>query len=132
MFLTPLVLVAVEGLPDQWQFEAPLMWADQVFGVLTVPAGFPTDLASIPRCLRNIPDLDPDGLSRRPAAMHDWLYGSKEGRAHGKDFADNFIRAALLSEGAAHEVAEEFYLAVHLFGGSSWNGDGAKGLATEG
>jgi len=112
--------------PDLWTVRAPLVWDDPVYGHLVVPAGFVTDLASIPRLFRNLPFLDPNGLSRRPAVVHDWLYGSVEGRAHGKEFADNFLRAALLSEGASPAVAQTFFLAVHLFGSGPWDDDGVK------
>lgn len=122
MFITQLILVELPQ-PDLWQLAAPLLWRDVTFGDLEVPAGFVTDLASIPRSLRNLPFLDPDGVSRRPAAMHDWLYDSKGGRAHGKDFADSFLRAALLAEGASSSTAWAFYYGVHMFGQSSWDAD---------
>lgn len=120
MFLTPLKLVAAEQ-PDQWYFEAPLVWQDPIFGRLTAPVGARTDLASIPRALRNLPFLDPDGPSRLPAAMHDCLY--RLGRAHGKRFADDFLRAALLSEGANEATAWAFWRGVSWFGRGSWNSD---------
>lgn len=119
MFTSRLTLTA-SYTPDLWIFAAPLTWIDPVFGELAVPVGFITDLASIPRALRNLPMLDPNGLSRRPAAMHDWLYAE---RSHGKEFADNFFRAALMSEGATEIEAETFYQAVHQFGSSSWASD---------
>ena len=119
MFLTPLVLIA-SATPDLWIFDAELKWSDPVFGRLIAPLGFITDLASIPRALRNLPFLDPDGLSRRPAAMHDWLYAEQ---SRGKDFADAFLRAALLSDGASAATANTFYCGVHWFGAESWAGD---------
>ena len=125
MFLTRFTSDDGPG-PDLWTVRVPLVWLDATYGQLVVPAGFITDLASIPRLFRNLPMLDPNGLSRRPAVVHDWLYGSNEGRAHGKQFADSFLRSALLAEGASPAVAQTFYLAVHLFGGSSWDGDGVK------
>lgn len=123
MFLTPLELIA-DPRPDLWRLGAPLVWCDPLFGRLEVPTGFVTDLASIPRLFRNLPWLDPDGVSRRPATLHDWLYGSPTGRLKGKEIADSFLRAALLAEGASKAVAQTFYLAVHWGGGSSWDSDG--------
>lgn len=125
MFLTDLDLIA-DPQQDLWTLSKPLIWEDTTFGRLVVPPGFVTDLASIPRIFRNIPFLDPDGVSRRPAAVHDWLYGSVEGRKHGKAFADNFLRWSLMIEGASSAVASTFYFAVHYFGGSGWASDGAK------
>lgn len=125
MFLGPLELIA-ESQPDMWRLGLPLVWCSPDFGWVEVPAGFVTDLASIPRIFRNLPWLDPNGLSRRPAALHDWLYGSQQGRRYGKQFADSFLRAGLLSEGASKPCATTFYYAVHWFGGSSWDGDGRR------
>lgn len=125
MFYTELDLIA-QPQPDLWRLNAPLVWCDPQFGPLEVPAGFITDLASIPRLFRNLPFLDPNGISRRPATMHDWLYGSPEGRARGKQFADDFLRAALRAEGASASVAQTFYLAVHWGGQSSWDLDGRQ------
>lgn len=125
MFLTPLELIA-DPQPDLWRLGAPLVWCDPVYGRLEVPVGFQTDLASIPRLFRNLPFLDPAGISRRAAVVHDWLYGSADGREHGKQYADSFLRVALLAEGASKSVAQSFYLAVHWFGGSSWYEDGNR------
>jgi hypothetical protein len=96
------------------------------FGSITVPVGFETDLASIPRALRGLEDFDPDGISRRPAAMHDWLYGGD--RSHGKAWADAFLRVALIAEGMAPDLAFTWWLAVHEFGGAAWDGDRAKAV----
>lgn len=125
MFLTRLQLED-RSEPDLWTVAAPLVWCSPQFGRLVVPAGFITDLASIPRILRNLPILDPNGLSRRPAGMHDWLYGSKDGRRYDKQFADSFLRAALLTEGATQATASTFYYGVHWFGQSSWDSDGRR------
>lgn len=129
MFLTQLTLTA-EPQPDLWRLGAPLIWCDPAYGRLIVPTEFITDLASIPRLFRNLPWLDPNGLSRRPAVVHDWLYGSRAGRRFGKQFADSFLRSALMSEGAAKGTAHSFYLAVSWFGGESWDDDGLKLAAT--
>jgi len=126
MFLTTLTLTA-EPQPDLWRLGAPLVWLDKTYGRLEVPAGFITDLASIPRLFRNLPWLDPNGFSRRPAVVHDWLYGSERGRRYGKEFADCFLRDALLVEQASKGAAQAFFLAVHWFGGSAWDADGARG-----
>lgn len=121
MFLTDLELRALPQ-PDEWVFASPLIWDDPIFGRLVAPVGARTDLASIPRLVRNLPFLDPDGPSRRPAAMHDMLY--RLGRSRGKDFADRFLRAALLSDGCAEATAAAFYWGVHLGGGPAWRSDG--------
>lgn len=108
-------------MPDYWVQSAPLVWVDPVFGRIESPAGQRTNLASIPRLVKNLPFLDVDGLSRRPGAMHDYLYGSAYGHRRGKSFADDFLRAAMLAEGASPATARAFYWGVHLFGGGPWD-----------
>ena len=116
-----LIVDQVDSLVDDfWFLDAPLIWKDPIFGTLTVPVGFRTDIASIPRLFRNLPFLDRDGLSRRAACMHDWLYAWQ---MKGKDAADRFLRAALLWEGASAATAAAFYYAVHLFGSGPYNRD---------
>ena len=119
MFLTDLILKP-DPQPRLWVLVQDLVWEDDIFGRLTVPCGFRTDLASVPPVVRDIPNLDPNGLSRRPAAMHDWLYAW---RGIGKDNADLFLRQALLAEGATAQTAELFYDGVHDFGQSAWDSD---------
>ncbi len=125
MFTSPLVLEAAPE-PDIWVTRAPLVWCDPIYGRIEVPVGFRTDLASIPRMLRNLPALDPNGKSRRPAVVHDWLYAWQ---ALGKDRADEFLRYAMIAEGVVHVDAETIYEAVHLFGATAWKEDGARGVA---
>lgn len=125
MFVT-LLNLDEDASPDMWDIVSPLIWIDKVYGKLEVPVGFRTDLASIPRPFRGVPFLDPNGLSRRPAAAHDWLYAW---RGWGKDKADQFLYDALIAEGASAAVARTFYLGVHWFGAHSWASD-ARALAT--
>lgn len=126
MFLGRL-FVSDDPEPGMWCMSAPLAWSDPLFGTIIVPVGFRTDLASIPRLFRNLPMLDPNGQSRRPAVVHDWLYAAV--RRHGlydKRCADEFLRHSLQVEGMDGFTAGAFYYAVHWFGGPSWDGD--KGL----
>lgn len=122
MFQTALELLALPQ-PDMWRVVTPLTWKDYNYGTLTVPAGFETDLASTPFHIAD------NGPARRPAAMHDWLYGSKEGRVMGKQFADSFLRDSLLAEGSGRFMAWTFYFGVKFFGRSSWENDGERLLS---
>src|ERR1700760_3556625 len=97
MFQTPLILESAAA--DLWVVRQPLIWVDDKYGSLTAPVGFMTDLASIPRILRNLPAFDPNGVSRRPAVVHDWLYWSQG--AVTKRTADWFLHDAMISEGAS-------------------------------
>lgn len=73
-FLTPLDARA-EG-DDHWRLLAPLRYQSDVpgVGVLEVPSGFLTDLASVPR-LPLVFWLVGD-RAHQPGAVHDWLYVS--------------------------------------------------------
>lgn len=69
-FLTPLDLRAYK--PGEWVLLHSLIYRAEAGRRFTVPRGFITDLASIPRPLRGL--LNQNGKSRRPAVLHDFLY----------------------------------------------------------
>lgn len=123
MFRSKLLLEA--GKPDQWIVRRSLVWAtrDDLLDAITVPPGFVTDLASVPRFLRDRRAFDVNGASRRPAVLHDYLYATGMG---GKDFADDIFRLALRSEGIGAVNAWAFYQAVHLFGGVPYQEHAAR------
>lgn len=138
MFLTKLWLEAGDE-PDHWIVRRPLVWEAPVGGSdiqlvlsdryfrLTVPEGFDTDLASVPRFLRDRKAFDVCGRSRRPAVLHDWLYSTGFG---GKAFADETFHRALLAEGVSRTNAWAFYQAVNWFGWMAYR-DHAKRRAAE-
>lgn len=92
MFETALKLEAPHNLPGFWILLEDLVWNDGI--ELVVPAGFLTDLASVPIGFRNV--LNINGLSRSPAVLHDFLY-----RTHlvSRGGADLLFREALKAEG---------------------------------
>lgn len=122
MFKTDLILAELPQ-KDLWAIGAPLVFSGSQ-GTITVPTGFVTDLASIPHIIDWIPFLDRTGASRRPGALHDWLYAGM--RSKGKDWCDNLLREALMAEGLSALEASVYYKAVHLFGGSAWEFDGKR------
>jgi Protein of unknown function (DUF1353) len=126
MFSTALILEADTARDDFWIVRGPLIWCDPTYGRIEVPVGFLTDLASIPRALRNLPAFDPDGKSRRPAVVHDWLYQIQD---RPKLTVDSFLRDAMIAEGCARADADAFYDAVHWFGQSSWDSDHGRTMA---
>lgn len=115
MFQTELELKETPR-PDFWAVAFPLTWFDGV-NLITVPVGALTDLASIPRILRNIPNLDPDGVSRAPAVLHDWLYRTHQLTKPG---ADEVLRQAIISKGGSAYDARVFWLGVKLGGRSAY------------
>lgn len=54
-----------------WVLTEPLTWTGSQGDVFTVPAGFLTDLASVPRFLHWL--ILPYGAYTRAAVLHDWL-----------------------------------------------------------
>lgn len=65
--------LAVEdaGLPTLWRLTRPLIWTGTQGDTFTVPTGFVTDFATIPRFLRGA--VEPYGAYTRAAVLHDWL-----------------------------------------------------------
>lgn len=126
MFKSDLTLVALT--PDLWYLAEDLVYVGSR-GIITAPRGFITDLASIPRAFRNLALTDVDGISRRPGAIHDWIYAGC--RWMGKAIADDILREALLSEGMSKAGAACYYYAVDWFGGSSWASDGRKLMSND-
>lgn len=68
-FLSPLIL---EDHPGHWRLHAPLRYRSARFDAeWTVPAGFATDLASVPRLFWRL--FPRDGDYRKAAVVHDYL-----------------------------------------------------------
>lgn len=110
MFRSPLDLRA--HTPGEWVLLADLEWKGDTD--VTVPAGFITDLASIPQLFRNI--LDVNGPSRRAAVLHDWLYCVQ---SMSRKEADQVFLTALKSEGVGW-LSHVYYRAVRIGGRQAW------------
>ena len=84
-----------------------------------IPAGFVTDLSSIPRFMwRLYPPSFP--YSREASIPHDYIYrlGWKE---YSKEYADQMFRDIMLYQGASSRDAWKFHKAVSWFGKGGWN-----------
>lgn len=97
----------------------------EAFKSVTVPVGFVTDFASIPRIFWSA--LRPDGTYTYPAIVHDYLYWMQE---RPKDDADQILKFGMedLSVDSVSSIA--IYNGVHFFGGSAW--DSNKKLKSQG
>lgn len=115
MFRTRL-LIEADPRPAYWIVRAALIWDDGKQTVV-VPAGFETDLASVPRIAQGVPGFEATGLSRRPAVLHDYLYASGDVP---RMEADRLFYVALRAEGVPEPTARIYYRAVRLFGGAPW------------
>lgn len=78
---------------------------------ITVPAGYRTDLESIPKWLP-VTRSYLYGMARRSALVHDLLYTQQAG----KEFADSVFLAAMKTEGVPCWARWILFSAVHWFG----------------
>jgi hypothetical protein len=103
------------GLP--YTLLAPLVYDSQVLGrTITVPLGFVTDLASVPRLLWNV--LPPMGGYSDAAVVHDFLYATN-GLARGQ--ADAVLREAMEVCGVRPWQRWLIYRGVRAGGWHAWN-----------
>lgn len=121
MFTTPLILQPVNG--RHWQVRAELVFESPSVGRLIVPAGFITDLNSIPRLYWSV---SPPTDFPEAGTLHDWLYSVQFGRAE----ADQVYAEALASLGMDTLRVKARYVALRLFGGLAYRNH-AKGGSLE-
>lgn len=109
---------------DAWRLEQSVCVEDPARdgAAFVVPAGFVTDLASIPRALWNL--VAPFELSIAAPIAHDWLYkhGGQllDAAPYARAEADALFRSLMARAGITRAHRTAAYLAVRLFGGSSW------------
>lgn len=85
---------------------------------IIIPAGFETDLATIPRWYWSI--LSPNNtMLVAPAILHDYLYSCDYGLT--RDSIDGIFYQALISNSVPYRTAETMYLAVRMFGGAHYH-----------
>jgi hypothetical protein len=108
-FQTPLKVEYING--RRWR-----VLEDFTYGGITVPAGFETDFASIPRVLWSI--YPPAGKWGKAAVIHDYLYftGMMPRAA-----ADQVFLDAMEDLGVPKLRRRVMYRAVRLGGGGAWN-----------
>jgi hypothetical protein len=84
--------------------------------LITVPEGFITNFASIPKALRWYIDTT-DPIIRSASVIHDFLYVNKIGT---RAWADRILREAMLASGATQIKAQLAYLGVRIGGSTHW------------
>ena len=82
---------------------------------VNVPAGFVTDLASVPRIFWSI--FRPDGEYAHAAIIHDYLYWDQRGR---KADADLIFKLAMEDLEVKPATVSKLYEAVNRFGDDAW------------
>lgn len=126
-FRTSLILENADGEDDgKWRVYAPLVYQSDVAGVgtVTVPAGFVTDLASVPR-LPVVYWLT-GGTSNEAAVVHDYLYSKG---TVSRATADAVLREASKACGVPAWRRWLMWAGVRAFGGSHFTAAPAAGLS---
>ena len=85
-------------------------------GLVTVPKGFKTDYASVPRIFRNI--INSSGKHGRAAVVHDWLYSSKCTLDVTREEADKIFLEIMKECGVSYIKRQFMYRMVRMFGAS--------------
>lgn len=86
-------------------------------GIITVPAGFRTDFASVPKIFWNI--LPPTGEYSVPAIVHDYLYAT---HIIPKEEADLIFYILMKRYKVSNWKCAIMYRAVKWFGKKAWKG----------
>lgn len=109
-------LLANKSGRQLYQVLADFSYESDVIGTtVTVPAGFVTDLASVPRLWIVYAELG--DMAQMPGTVHDFLYSKV---VVPRKTADQVLREAMLLTGLPHWKAEAFYLGVRIGGGSHY------------
>jgi hypothetical protein len=102
--------VKYDNVKKRWSLMFPLSYVDKRGVEVAVPAGYSTDLDSVPRIPVAYAWLK--GRATKSAVVHDWLYYNKYDRKK----ADKIFLNAMKDEGVAAWRRWPIYSAVRAFG----------------
>jgi len=109
------------------RIQEQFLYSSDVLGfTLTIPKGFLTDGASVPRLFWNL--IPPWGDYGPAAIVHDYLYRWQKTP---KAIADKVLLEGMWVLGCQVATYSVIYLAVHWFGGHAWKEDANKPLSLE-
>lgn len=109
-------LVLEQTGPNRWRLREPLLYFGSDDTEVEVPAGFQTDLASVPRMVWGL--YSKTGKLARPSVVHDWLYVSAPVRDEAtRRAADRVFLQAMRDDGVRWPGRQIVYQAVRRFGG---------------
>lgn len=126
-FTTPLILKFIDT-SDNTRFELHEAFTYRVGSEdsersITVPKGFRTDFASVPRIFWRI--VPPVGLYGKAAVLHDWLYFSEFAT---REEADDIFLEAMEVLGVPKYRRLTMYYAVRLFGWRFYGTEKTRGF----
>lgn len=111
-FLSPLDVVLVDEQAGTWQLDSPLVYFSEIIGGrITIPSGFETDFASVPRL--PVVYLAYANRGRKAAVVHDYLY--RTGSAT-RGICDAVFREALIADGESLLVSWAMWAGVRIGG----------------
>lgn len=111
-FIVELIQDDESGL---WEHQQPFGFEDKDGNEYWVPIGHRTDFCSVPRVPLAYEMLG--NRARKAGSIHDDLYGRG---IVSRERADELLREMLVMDGIGPCEAEQFYLAVRLFGASHY------------
>lgn len=118
-FTTELHVTPVHGSELLWRLDATLCYSagTQPGGLqlVTVPKGFVTDFASIPRIFWRL--FLPSGLHREAAVVHDWLYFCGD---RARAVCDAIFLEAMEALGVSRWKRNAMFFAVRIGGLHAW------------
>lgn len=111
MFKTHLKVELINNQGKKWKLLEDLVYEDKEHGTITVPKGFETDFASVPRIPVVFELVGDRGHSA--ASLHDWLYHNGE---LSRKEVDLILRSALRSTKVGKLRSYLMYYGVRAFG----------------
>ncbi|EAO0947453.1 DUF1353 domain-containing protein [Salmonella enterica] len=117
-FTTPAILEMLGHY--NWRVHEPFAFylSDDESDVIEVPAGFVTDLATVPRIFWSV--MPPDGKYAKAAIIHDYLY---DNALRTKKEADLIFLDGMAVLGVPKWKRIVMYLAVRIFGRGNYSKD---------
>ncbi|EHI3752477.1 DUF1353 domain-containing protein [Salmonella enterica] len=117
-FTTPAILEMLDHY--LWRVHEPFEFylSEDNSDVISVPAGFVTDLATIPRIFWSV--MPPDGKYAKAAIIHDYLY---DNALRTKKEADLIFLDGMAVLGVPKWKRIVMYLAVRIFGRGNYSKD---------
>lgn len=125
-FVTDLSVRLVDDIENEgrgkWELCLPLIYESDIAGkTLTVPLGFKTDFASVPRL--PVAYLLAGDTAHESAVVHDFLYTSGD---FSRATADDVLLEAMAVTGIPAWRRYTIYYAVRAFGSSHFTGGSTK------
>jgi hypothetical protein len=109
----------------EWRLMSPFQAPDDK-NVLVVPAGFETDLASVPKLVRGL--IPASGPWQRAAIIHDYCYVTKGecipawwySEMDKREVSDMIFKHAMKAAGVSSPVRQLLWSAVRVGGAAGW------------